>query len=357
MKSSLVLDLIRAHASGSDEEFRNIVDKMAIDEDQKGNSGLSLQLRKAIRGRPFTNEEENDNSAGFGIVGTPSINGLPILLFEPEVKMNDVILEPVNKSKIDDFIQGWINKDKLGKIKPVSRILMSGPPGCGKTMTAKAIAYEIGLTIAYVKIDSLISMYLGQTSVNIGNIFDFAKKRRCILFLDEFDAIASSRSFEDSGEMKRVLNSILQNMDLIGDDVVLIAATNMIENLDSAVIRRFEMRLHFDLPSESERKRKIELILNEHLSDSKLDVDFLCKITDGMSFADVEIYTIAIIRYMIIHDVTNPDVNTLVNILFGWKEPDIHYLRERGFTYRQLEAITGIPKSTLEYREKRSQNE
>ena len=154
---------------------------------------------------------------------------------------------------------------------PTNRILLCGPPGCGKTLTANAIASEIGIPVAYVKLDGLISSYLGQTGTNIRKIFDYVKNKRIVLFLDEFDAIAKKRDdANELGEMKRVVMTLLQNMDAMPANVFLIAATNHHHLLDSALWRRFDISLFLELPNTIQRGGIIRRFLSETLPDHKV---------------------------------------------------------------------------------------
>lgn len=163
----------------------------------------------------------------------------------------DVILSKENKDNLETFILSYKNADRLNSmgIGVSNTLLLYGPPGCGKTQCAYLIARELGLPLVIARLDSLISSYLGTTAKNIRALFDFAQKMPCVLFLDEFDAIAKARDDSNElGELKRVVNSLLQNVDAMSNDSLLIAATNHDKLLDSAVWRRFEYKLRIELP-------------------------------------------------------------------------------------------------------------
>lgn len=132
-----------------------------------------------------------------------------------------------------------------------SKLLFCGPPGCGKTLCAEVFAHELGLPLFVVQLDRLMSSYLGETATNIRKIFEFARRQPCVLFLDEFDAIARSR--DDGGEhseLRRVVNSLLLFIDQIQPSGFLLAATNLDQSLDPAVWRRFDEVVWFDAPDE-----------------------------------------------------------------------------------------------------------
>ncbi len=192
------------------------------------------------------------------------------------------------KEILERFITYYENRDKLiEKNIPVnSSILLYGPPGTGKTKTASYIASMLGLPLITARTDALISSYLGATSKNIRMLMDYAQSTPCVLFLDEFDALAKVRDDSNEiGELKRVVVTLLQNIDSL-KNVVLIAATNHEKLLDKAVWRRFHYKIEISLPSESIRENIIKQLLKESI-DKKI-MDILVELTDGMSGADIE---------------------------------------------------------------------
>jgi SpoVK/Ycf46/Vps4 family AAA+-type ATPase len=168
-------------------------------------------------------------------------------------------------------------------------LLMYGQPGTGKTQAAKYISAKTNLPLVTVRIDGMVSSYLGSTSKNIRTLFDFVEKTPCILFLDEFDAIAKMRDDSNElGELKRVVNALLQNIDSIHGKLPILAATNHQHMLDPAVWRRFDYKLIFNLPTEKER----ESLIREFLKPNKIaekPLKILVEMTDGLSGADIEI--------------------------------------------------------------------
>ena len=164
----------------------------------------------------------------------------------PDNNNIDVVLSKRNAEKLDSFILSYENADKLNNlgIGVSNTLLLYGPPGCGKTKCAYLIAKSLNLPLVIARLDSLISSYLGTTAKNIRSLFEFVQKIPCVLFLDEFDAIAKARDDNNElGELKRVVNSLLQNVDSMSKDSLLLAATNHQQLLDSAVWRRFDYKL------------------------------------------------------------------------------------------------------------------
>lgn len=184
----------------------------------------------------------------------------------------DLLLSNQIKDSIDDFVKIVNSKNKLNNlgIEVSTSMLLYGPPGSGKTSIAKLIARELNLPIIIARFDSLISSLLGNTSKNIRKLFEYASNRPCILFLDEFDAIGKARNDnQEMGELKRVINSLLQNIDEFTQNNILIAATNHEELLDKAIWRRFEKVVHVTEPSATEIVELLKLFLK------KREVDFL----------------------------------------------------------------------------------
>jgi SpoVK/Ycf46/Vps4 family AAA+-type ATPase len=169
--------------------------------------------------------------------------------------------------------------------------LMYGPPGTGKSRLARYIAKELGLDLYVARLDGLISSFLGSTSKNIRALFDFAAKTPCVLFLDEFDAIAKLRGdSQELGELKRVVNSFIQNLDTLSSHSIVIAATNHHELLDSAVWRRFSYRLALDFPT-ADLREKMWTTFCAGLEFTEREFALLVDLSEGFSGSDIrEVY-------------------------------------------------------------------
>jgi hypothetical protein len=167
-------------------------------------------------------------------------------------------------------------------------LLLYGPPGCGKSRLARYIAAELGLELYVARLDGLISSYLGSTAKNIRALFDFAASTPCVLFLDEFDAIAKLRGDNNElGELKRVVNSFIQNLDSAPKHSVVLAATNHEDLLDSAIWRRFSYRLEFKRPDSGLREALFGNFLPPLVLADK-EVDLLVDLTEGFSGSDIQ---------------------------------------------------------------------
>lgn len=218
MKANLIENLIVSHCTGEESKFANAVSELIKDEEKKGNIPLAARLRKAYETKQKSKSEPSFNvsAACFAPQSqaiAPRDKDSLLELYEivhSDIKLADVILPETQKNALEQLIEEQKNAEALKKhnIEPANRLLLCGPPGCGKTMTAYAIGHALGLPIAYVRLDGLVSSYLGQTSTNLRKVFDSVRNQRIILFLDEFDAIAKKRDDSNElGELKRVVTT------------------------------------------------------------------------------------------------------------------------------------------------------
>lgn len=201
---------------------------------------------------------------------------------------------PVYEQNVREAIQGlldeWSNPEALRcvEVEPTRSLLIFGPPGSGKTMTARHIAQRLGLPLVIARIDGLISSFLGTTARNIANLFDFANRYTCVLLLDEFDALAKQRDDpQEIGEIKRVVNTLLQNLDLRREHGVTIAITNHDRLLDPAVWRRFETHVHIGEPNLEASTRLVKRFLLPIKPDDAL-VIIIAYCLEGRSGADIQ---------------------------------------------------------------------
>ncbi len=213
-----------------------------------------------------------------------------IEISHPNIKFVDMVLTPQIRDSLYRILSEQKKFDQLKKhgLTPRRKLLLEGQPGCGKTMTAQALAGELGLSVFIVRLDGLISKFMGETISKLRLIFDSMKEYRAVYLFDEFDSIGSHRSQQnDVGEIRRVLNSFLINIEKDDSNSVIIAATNMPEALDKALYRRFDDIIQYPSPNENE----IISVLKLHLKGFKLakEVSFQKLATDalGLNFADI----------------------------------------------------------------------
>lgn len=199
--------------------------------------------------------------------------------------------DPVLEKSISSLLEEWKNSDKLHEngIKPAYSLMLFGMPGTGKTLLAKHLASQLELPLVVAKLDGLLSSFLGTTARNIANLFSFVNRYKCVLLLDEFDAIAKLRDDPNElGELKRVVNTLLQCLDERSNIGYTIAITNHDLLLDPAIWRRFDLRIEIPKPSLEVRKNILETLSNKNIRLTLLQINFLAKLTEGYSGSDVE---------------------------------------------------------------------
>lgn len=252
--------LIRSHSSGSEEQFRTVALQIAAHSAKNGNTRLAEELRDLIEdGR---RKQKTASLPQAVPIARPNgeLAGL-ILASYPNIRLSDMVLAPDVRQRVQDIIQQHRQRDLLRchGLAPKRKLLLVGPLGCGKTMTAAALAGECRLPLMFVQLHSLITKYMGETAAKLHLVFDAMAETPGVYLFDEFDAIGATRSStNDVGEIRRVLNSFLQFMEREDSDSIIVAATNFIDMLDDALFRRFDDVIPYDLPNSTDVKLFIE---------------------------------------------------------------------------------------------------
>lgn len=291
-RSDLLKELLKAYRAKDRCEFEKVVNEIIKSEERKNHKKLAKELRSIM---------ENYRCNGVANLGSviECFEKLPkdverqnflVHMRSSKYILEDVILSKVNTNVIEDVIDDYYQSLKLiaYNLKPKTKLLFCGPPGCGKTLTAEALAGELQLPLLYTRLDAIISSYLGDTASNLRKVFDYITQGRWLVFFDEFDAIGKSR--EDAyehGEIKRVVNSFLQMIDTYEGESIIVAATNHQNLLDRAIWRRFDEILLFDKPNNEEIVKLIKLKLRTY---PKYDIDFdnVINLLSGMSHSEIE---------------------------------------------------------------------
>jgi SpoVK/Ycf46/Vps4 family AAA+-type ATPase len=217
---------------------------------------------------------------------------LPLLQIKEAVRrMEDVVLSDENASLVNELLQEHHRPEALHSygLYPADRLLFCGPPGCGKTLTAEVLASELGLPLAIVRIDSVVSSFLGETAANLRQVFDFIATIPMVVLFDEFDALAKERAdTAEHGELKRVVNAFLQMLDAYEGKSTLVAATNHERILDAAIWRRFDEVLVFESPNLEQLRRLLSIKLRGLRREFEIEDARIPSMFKGMSHADVE---------------------------------------------------------------------
>lgn len=279
--------LIESHTSGDDRRFYSIAMQVAARAARSGHVRLAKELKDLVqvgKERPVV----PPRSGPIPIQQpTGELEGLLTASY-PKVKLGHLVLPESLRRRLERVVREQRSRDRLQShgFEPQRKLLLVGPPGVGKTMTASALASELALPLLAVQLDALITKMLGETAAKLRLIFEHIQKTRAVYLFDEFDAIGSERGKGHVGEMRRVLNSFLQFVEQDESESILVAATNHVQLLDRALFRRFDATLEYELPSED---HAIEVMRNRlaALGTAKVEWEAVRPKTQGLSHAEV----------------------------------------------------------------------
>lgn len=319
---------------------------------KEGDTKLAICIRKKIE---ETNLHSGVVADALRIAPLDLDSRLQIVeVIPPAGNVNKIVLDSLTQSQIDEFVNIVQNSSRLEVqgIDIPKTLILYGQPGCGKTSIAHYISYLTGLPLVLARLDSLVSSLLGSTAKNIRKIFDYVKDFPSILFLDEFDAIAKARDDQkEIGELKRVINSLLQNMDTMPRHCVLIAATNHPELLDRAVWRRFLQKVEVGMPKENALEDLIRLFCGEgqdKIVNQILNTKGLITVFEGMSPSDLKnLFDRAKVKG-ILSGQKDISISHLLFSVFELQDGErtedeyILYLKSKGLSQRTINELTGI---------------
>lgn len=250
-RSNLIIDLVKAGVRGDPAAVRSTAEAIAADERAKRHTGVADRIVRALETQPRKNG--NGKNGLHGVRVRDGSGG--ILRTEPRRSLNDLYLVKHVRSACEELVEEQSRADVLRAhgLEPRHRVLLVGPPGNGKTSLAEGLAYELALPLFTVRYDAVVTSYLGETAQRLRRLFDFVRTEPCVLFFDEFDAIAKERGdIHETGEIKRVVSTLLLQLDDLPSYCVVVGATNHPELLDRATWRRFQVRLELARPSDTE---------------------------------------------------------------------------------------------------------
>lgn len=294
--------LFQAFRDHDSTTFYMVAESLIADETAANHHTLARDLKKAL-GDVKDYTKSTNGSNGFKLLPKDRRSGEEIIfLRESSVDEIKLVLPKETKGKVERLISEHRQKRELAKhgYAPKTKLLFWGPPGCGKTLTANYLGYELGLPVGVVYLNALISSFLGDTASNLQRVFQLASNTPMVLLLDEIDTIGKNRDDKnDVGELKRIVNSLLQAMDFFtSKNSLVIAASNHQYLLDPALWRRFDDIVHFPLPGQTEREAYIQSLLNGVTFEGS--IANLAKTMGAISFADIQRIVVEGVKTMIL---------------------------------------------------------
>jgi len=309
--------LLKSYIENDEARFFSVAMQIAANEARQGHGRFAEELRALIDGarsrNPFPKPEVRPipiSRPRGELVGLLNVS-------YPSTRLSDMVLEPTIQQKLDRILNEQKSYDKLRShgLAPRRKLLFVGPPGTGKTMTASVLAGELGVPLFVVRLDGLITKYMGETTAKLRLIFDAIEQTRGVYLFDEFDSIGTHRGApHEVGEIRRVLNAFLMFLESDQSHGIITAATNRAESLDHALYRRFDDVIEYSLPSQ---EFVIELLKSRlalfPLPDTQLKT--VAHAADGLSYAEISRACEDAMKEMILHDRIKFNVEDLLHSL------------------------------------------
>jgi SpoVK/Ycf46/Vps4 family AAA+-type ATPase len=295
-RSDLLIALVKAGTAGDKRGVRTATEAIIAEENAKQHQVLADRLTKALH----TNGQLIQSS----LACDPSGRGRDFISeLIPRRRVEDLILDEDTGRTISEFLE---EQQRAGLLRshgldPRHRVLLTGPPGNGKTSLAEAIAEALAVPFLIVRYESMIGSFLGETAGRLKRVFDYARTIPCVLFFDEFDAVGKERGdIHETGEIKRVVTSLLMQVDDLPSYTVIVAASNHPELLDRAVWRRFQLRLVLPAPTKMELTRYFERFFERLEKKPKTSATSIAKRTGLISYAEAEQFTLDVRRRLVL---------------------------------------------------------
>lgn len=289
----LLRNLIKSGLQGDHESFRTASEAVIAEEREKKHHLLANDLEKLLYGESSRSEKSNPNY--LTLVSNAPVSkdsGLSLLEMRPVVREEkDIVLSSSTTAALEEILQEHNRADVLRSfgLQPAQKLIFFGPPGCGKTLAAEVLANELSMPLVVIRLDAVISSFLGETASNLRKVFDYISEHPCIAVFDEFDALTKDRGDSaDHGELKRSVNAVLQMMDSYHGRSILIATTNYETLLDKAVWRRFDETLQFEMPDLAQIKRLLSIKLSGVRRNFEPADTRIASLFKDMSHADIE---------------------------------------------------------------------
>lgn len=300
-RSDLLLQLVKSGSKGDSILFKKVVEAIIAEERVKQHNVLADKLQDQL------NKTENNTANKLSFTPSKIFNDNKtedlVLQSVPERTFNDLVLTEETTLIFNQLIEEQTRADLLRSygLEPRHRVLLVGPPGNGKTSIAEALASSLMVPLFTVKYDSIIASYLGETSTRLKNLFDYTRTQRCVLFFDEFDALGKERGDKhETGEIKRVVSSLLLHIDKLPSYVIVVAATNHPELLDKAVWRRFQIKALIDKPAHTQITKYIEKFESLYDLSTGYLANSLANKLQGLSYSEINDFFQDILRQYVL---------------------------------------------------------
>ena len=293
-QADLLVELLKTAISGDQLAFRKVAEGLIQEEKSKGHRILAERLAKAMQ----ANGSQPARSAAAKMNGG-STNKELFYEITPERNLDSLVLPVKIKAQVQELVEEQHRSELLHahNLRARNRVLLAGPPGNGKTTLAEAVAFELMYPLIVIRYETLVGSYLGETSSRLKSVLDYARTQRCVLFFDEFETLGKERGdTHETGEIKRVVSSLLLQLDDMPDYVVVIAASNHPELLDKAVWRRFQLRIELPTPTREQLTHYISSIGQRCNINFGYAPETLAKHLLGLNFAEAEEFCFGVVR-------------------------------------------------------------
>jgi len=280
--------LVRSHADGDSSQFLAIAMQIAAHAARTGKQKLAEQLQAIVDDAKKRTRLETRSTPVPLARPDGELGGL-VMASYPSVRLSDMVLSENVQNRLDRVVLECRQADRLRAhdLPPRRKLLLIGPPGCGKTMTASALAGELKLPLLAVQLHALISRFMGETAAKLHLVFDAMSRTRGVYLFDEFDAIGAHRgTANDVGEIRRILNSFLQFLERDDSTSIVVAATNYVDMLDNALFRRFDDVVRYELPTQDMAKQLIRNRLSP-FGTTGLAWKAILPATEGLNHAEI----------------------------------------------------------------------
>lgn len=319
-KSDSLIEIIKYALNDDKNRLRKSVEALCAEEREKQHLVVANKIENIL-----INSKINKNIREIAFINNRIINSENLFIEKiPKKDINNIILSKENRNICDEFIEEQNRSELLRSygLEPRNKILLIGPPGNGKTSLAEAIAESLSIPLYTVKYESIVGSYLGETASKLSNLIEYVKTRQCVLFFDEFETLGKERGdIHETGEIKRVVSSLLLSIDSLPSYVIVIAATNHYDLIDRAAWRRFQIKMKLDKPQIREIEKTLRLFEKKMNFKFDYSINKIAKSLLGYNFSEVEEFSMNVYRRHILN-IPNNDLRKII-------ENEISYFEKR----------------------------